>query len=179
MIRHARPAVKEAHPWKPAVQAGFGHSARNAPADGRGTNGRLSRDMPLPHLKGFDCACVLVTPHCAPDMQEMLSLTHLIHTWCITWRNDPAAPRHPTIDVAFRPRWRPPETIRPVSLNAAVLALCLPLSQAPRRTHARAGATFPNSRRGAGYHLPSSAHHPRRIPISRQPARLPTGTADG
>ncbi|HLJ82387.1 MAG TPA: hypothetical protein VKT52_12925 [Ktedonobacterales bacterium] len=31
-----------------------------------------------------------------------------------------------------------------------------------------------------GYHLPSGArYHSRRISISRQPARLPIGTADG
>lgn len=131
-------SVKKAHPWKTAPQADSGHIVGHVPTDGRLVNGHLSRVLPIPHLKGLDSACTLVTPHCAPDMQECFCATAL-HTWLHTWRNDPAAPRHTTVDVSPAP-----ETMLTIALvpSTDVLALCLPLSQASRRTSTSARSDF-------------------------------------
>ena len=162
MIRHARPAVKKAHPWKPAPEADSRHIVGDVPADGRRVNGHLSRVLPLPHLKGFASACTLVTPHCAPDMQECLCVAAL-HTW----RNDRAAPRHSTVDVS--PAL---ETVRPVALQRRCpRALPPPIASLapnahPRKVHSH---RYTYTHQLAACHRASSRRCPHQPPPTHTP----------
>jgi hypothetical protein len=94
----------------------------------------------LPHLKGFDCACTLATPLCAPDMQECSRTALVAERFC----RSTLLTRYPTVDVSPAQ-----ETPGPTSPTPLPLRCASPLTQASRRTRAHDRMIVPERRRGS------------------------------